>query len=77
MRPGSWASNQGARPPGVSVVGAQAADWVRANRASGVCWGWLSGIHSPGAEVVGAQEATASVENSLQLLSASIFSFSF
>ena len=39
--------------------------WVRANRASGVCWACLSGVHSPGAEGVGAQEARAAVESSL------------
>ena len=38
---------------------------VHANRASGVCWGCLSGVHSPGAERVGVQEARAAVENSL------------
>ena len=39
--------------------------WVRANLASGVCWGCLSHVHSPGAEVVGALEATAAAESSL------------
>ena len=65
VRWGSGASDQGVRPPGVSVVGAQSMIWVRANRDSGVCWGCLSGVHSPGAEGVGEQEATAAAESSL------------
>ena len=52
--------------------------WVCTNWASGVCWGCLSSVHSPGAEGVGVQEARAAAgEFSKQLLSASIFSFSF
>ena len=39
--------------------------WVHANRASGVCWGYLSQVHSPGAEGLGVQEVTAAVESSL------------
>ena len=39
--------------------------WVRANWASGVCWGCLSCVHSPRAEGGGVQEAKAAVENSL------------
>ena len=39
--------------------------WVRANRASGECWGCLSGVHSPGSEGVGVQEATAALESCL------------
>ena len=39
--------------------------WVSANRASSVCWGYLSGVHGPGAEGVGAQEAMAAAESSL------------
>ena len=39
--------------------------WVRANRASGVCWGCLSQVHSPGAEGGGALEAAAAAESSL------------
>ena len=38
---------------------------VRANLASGVCWGCLSRVQSPGAEGGGVQEATAAAENSL------------
>ena len=65
VRPGSQAADQGARPPGVSGVGAQSADLGARNRASGVCWGCLSRVHSPGAERVGGQEATAAAESSL------------
>ena len=50
--------------------------WVGTNRASGVCWGCLSGVHSLGAEGVGAQEATGCCrEFSKQLPSASIIFF--
>ena len=62
---GSQAIDRGMHPPGVSGVGTQAADEVRTNRASGVCWGCLSSVHSPGAEGLGAQEAMTAVENSL------------
>ena len=50
MHPGSWVTDQGARPPEVSGVSAQSTDVGALNQASGVCWGWLSHIHSPGAE---------------------------
>ena len=62
VRPGSWATDQGARSPGVSVVGAQSADLGA--RQLGVL-GCLSRIYSPGAEGLGAQEATAAAESSL------------
>ena len=40
------------------IVGPQSTNLGAHNRASGVCWGWLSCIHSPGAEGGRVTEAT-------------------
>ena len=47
------------------IVGPQSTNLGAHNRASGVCWGWLSCIHSPGAERGGVPEAEAAGESSL------------
>ena len=51
--------------PGFQVWAPRLLIGVCTNRASGVCWGYLSGVHSPGAEGVGVEEAMAAVKNSL------------
>ena len=75
---GALPGSQVGRPAGVSAVGPQSANLGACNRDSGERWGCLSCVHSPGAEGGrGARGLRCCEEFSKQLLSASIFSFSF
>ena len=66
MHLGSWVADQGARPPRVSVVGAQPAD-LGAHQPGFRCVLGLLILRSPrpGTEVGGVLEATAAVESSV------------
>ena len=65
VRPSNWATDQGVRPPGVSVVGALSADLGVHQSGFRCVLGCLSRVHSLGAEGGGAQEAIVAAESSL------------